>query len=414
MKILHVSTGYPISYQGGITNYVRMLANEQYNNGDDVWVLGGKDNEKHKFKYVEYSSNKIQPFTLGKLEDKNSLGKLKELFDKEKFDLIHIHMMLDIDWDFTNILKGYKYIISLHDYFYLCPRIIMMDNNSKLCIKYERENCRNCISKFEQGNIYRGVNLVKKKLKLRELKVPMIPQKMTDIKYEKSKSLLENADLLLPVSNRVKEIYEMSGINGKYKVLHIGNNSAYEYKKYRKSDAQVGKGEEINIVILGALNYFKGAEVLIKILKNINNKDIKFHFYGRANEEYFNEAQKFGLIDHGSYKQSQLKEILNNMDLGMVLSVWEDNAPQVVMELLNNNVPVIGTKMGGIPDFISRENGYLFNPYSEKEFEGLIEFLDNLNKDKIYSLKENITRTKTPHEHLKELNDIYNEIIRKK
>lgn len=29
MKILHLSTGFPLSFQGGITNYVRMLATVQ-------------------------------------------------------------------------------------------------------------------------------------------------------------------------------------------------------------------------------------------------------------------------------------------------------------------------------------------------------------------------------------------------
>lgn len=52
-------------------------------------------------------------------------------------------MILDIDWNLYDIIKNYNYIISLHDYFYLCPRICMVDRNKLLCSKYEENRCKN-------------------------------------------------------------------------------------------------------------------------------------------------------------------------------------------------------------------------------------------------------------------------------
>ena len=119
-----------------------------------------------------------------------------------------------------------------------------------------------------------------------------------------------------------------------------------------------------------------------------------------------------GIIDMGEYKQKDLPRLLREYDLGCVLSVWEDNGPQVVMELLNNNIPVIGTEMGGIPDFVQDgENGFLYNPYSKESFDILIRKLENMTFESCENMKSRIKRTLTPEEHFEELNKEYTNIV---
>lgn len=411
MKVLHISTGYPISYAGGITNYVRMLATEQIKKGLDVAVLGGIDTNKENFsfKYHEYESKKIKTFSLGESNDKDGLKNIEKILKSEQYDLIHIHMMLDIDWSIIDIIKDkYKYIISLHDYFYICPRIIMVDSKNQICTRYNHDKCNKCITRLETfDNLRRGINKLSSISGI-NIKYPPIKQMVTSRRYKKLKELLEGAELLLPVSNRVKEIYINSDIKANYKVMHISNYSADLYEPYNNENKYTDK---IDIVMLGSLTYHKGAEVLLNILRQIKNNNIKVHFYGRANGKYISKLESVGLINHGSYLPNELKKILSKMDLGLVLSIWEDNAPQVVMELLNNNVPVIATNKGGIPDFVSNDNGYIFDPNSKDEFNMLIKFLNEITREKVIQLKRNINRTKTTEEHLKELMQLYNDLI---
>lgn len=401
MKILHISTGYPLSFQGGITNYVRMLATVQKKNGYDVWVMGGKDEQKYEFNYIQYESQYIKPFALGKMEDKIELNKIDKFLKKEKFDIIHIHMILDIDWNLYDILKNYNYIISLHDYFYLCPRICMVDREKRLCNKYEKNRCKKCIDKIEQCKYSK---FIRNKFRINI----SISDNITVLRYQKMKKLLEGAKILLPVSKKVKEIYISSGINNRYKVLYIGNILADKYKPlvYDKNNFNVRK---INIAMIGSLSYLKGANLFIRLAEEIDHNKFNIFFYGRSGK-YKNKMKKVGIMDKGAYKQEKLNEILSNIDLGLVFSIWEDNAPQVVMEFLNNNVPVVGTKMGGIPDFINIKNGYLFNPYLDKDWINLIEFFNNISLDKILELKRNIKPTVTTNRHYEELIDLYNKI----
>lgn len=413
MKILHISTGFPISFQGGITNYVRILAETQAQNGHDVTVIGAPDQKNHKFKYIEYQSKKILPFSFSKMLDDESLAFFSSVLSEHQFDLVHIHMMLDVDRRIHTLLKEIPYVISLHDYFFICPRIQMVKPNRVLCTKYCSAECSKCISALAFNPVFmRGFCKLNAIAKFAHVSLPtepaIVPQNVTEERFREYKKLLEAADRVLPVSNRVREIYADSGTDAKYQVLHIGNISADQFTEYQFNEHM--EDRKIKVTMLGSINYVKGGEILLKLAKGVDANHVELHFWGRSNE-YADAIKKAGVIDHGTYTQDKLAEILRDSDLGLVLSVWEDNAPQVVMELLNNHVPVIGTRMGGITDFVNETNGLVFYPYDEKEICRAVDFLNTVTLDEIEQLKRSIHRTKTTAEHYREIMEIYEEIL---
>ena len=412
MKILHISTGFPISYQGGITNYVRAIAESQVCAGHNVFVLCGPGSKgTFSFHIQEYHSDKIIPYKWKAPKDPEKLKQIKDFIDKEQFDIIHVHMALDVDWNLYDILKPYIYIISLHDYYFLCPRIQMIKGDRSHCSSYEEKKCSQCISLLNMIRFFNGLEYrIRHQLGFKSFRLPPLPQRMTKNRFLHFKQLLEGAKVLLPVSNRVKEIFCESGIDGLYKVLHIGNITADEFKKDFFWDESK---KIIDVVMLGTLSYIKGADLFIKIAEKLDKKRFKIHFYGRS-QSYAKKIRNAGIIDHGPYKQSDLGTLLNNMDLGLVLSVWEDNAPQVVMEFLNNHVPVVGTRLGGIPDFVNERNGILFNPYSEDDFSRMINSLNCLSREDIKKMKMNIVPTTTTQEHMRALNDVYEQVYASK
>lgn len=407
MKVMHLCTGYPISYNGGITNYVRSLANTQAKMGYEIVVVGGKDKKLTdvEFKYIKYTSFFLKPFSLKEKKSFISYKKIEKIIKSEKPDLIHIHMMLDVDERIYKILKKYniKYVISLHDYSFLCPRIQMFRDNHP-CEKVD-ENCKHCAYYLEQKLVLKKIfKILKLNIEYGKKNSPKF-LKM----YEHNKKLLENANLLLPVSNRVKELYQNSKINNKYHVLHIGNITANNFQEYKIKERSVD--DKIKILMLGNFSNIKGGNEFIKIAKSLQG-NFEFYFLGRSSQEEKQKMKENNIIDKGTYKQRDLTEILKDYDFGCVLSIWEDNAPQVVMELLNNNIPVIGTEMGGIPDFVvDGQNGFLYNPYSKESFENLLKKLEMLSLNECEEMKGNVKRTLTPKEHFEQLEKIYNQII---
>lgn len=407
MKIVHLCTGYNISYNGGITNYVRSLAEMQVEKGHDVVVVGAKDSKAStlSFKYIEYSDFYVKPFTLRENKSIFAYKKIENIIKKEKPDLVHIHMILDVDERIYKILKKYniKYIVSLHDYSFLCPKIQMF-RDDKPCEKVG-ENCKNCAYFLEQTFILKKLcdtfkinKKIGKKNSSKFLKM-----------YEHNKKLLEGANLLLPVSNRVKEIYEKSDIKNNYQVLHIGNITANSFKEYEIKNIE--NKDKIKVLMLGNFSNIKGGNEFVKIANKLKG-NFEFYFLGRSSEEEKQKMKDNNIIDKGEYKQKDLPELLKEYDFGAVLSIWEDNGPQVVMELLNNNIPVIGTQMGGIPDFIQGGvNGFLYNPYSEESFNNLIKKLEELTIVDCENMKKNVKRTLTPEEHFEELENEYKKIL---
>ena len=401
MKILHICTGYNLDYNGGITNYVRSLAEEQAKE-HDVYVLSDGGESKN-YKVINFIS-RVPAWSYNKKSDKQSLSWLKQFIEDKNFDLIHIHMMLNIDQDIYKLLKGKTYVISLHDYYFICPRISMMQPTMvKRCEIANCEKCNKCFSILEKSWF---LNRASNKVfgKLFTYKFPIKSKKVYKRWIEKNKQLLENARMLFPVSNRVKEIYENSGIKNEYHVLHIGNITSENFDNVHVKQ----NTEFINLVLLSSVNKQKGGPLFFDILKKVNNPILKVHFYGRTNEKEKIILKELNIEDHGEYKQADLPNILSQMDMGVMTPIWEDNGPQVVMEMINNHLPVFATKMGGITDFVNDKNGFLFDPYDIKDIEKAVVFLNTLDYKKVISMRNNLKRTLSPSEHFVELSKYYN------
>ena len=148
-RILHICTGFNLDFNGGITNYVRCLAKQQTSNGNQVYVLSDSGNSDG-YEVIQFSS-KVRIWGFYKKKDEKSLINIKKLLDELSIDLIHIHMMLNIDQDLYKILKDYKYVVSLHDYYYICPRIQMVAPGQIRCCIANTEKCEKCFNLVDSG-----------------------------------------------------------------------------------------------------------------------------------------------------------------------------------------------------------------------------------------------------------------------
>lgn len=413
MKVLHVISGLELSYLGGVSTYVRSLAAEQQKNGYDVAIYGSND-KYMPYDFLECKTNKYQAFSINIMNDDKLLMELSNWLETQKFDLIHLHSAFLLPWNVYKVLRNYNYVVSLHDYYYLCPRgAVMVDWRGDVCRKLDLSHCRNCISKLDlyiekRWILHKMMAGIRRFMKIDlPSKMPRFPQKITDKRYKAMKTLLENANMLLPVSTKTMEIYKEAGINNRYRVVHIGNDSALRYSE-NYVISPVRHDGCIHIAMIGEMSYIKGAELFIDIVNSVKRKDMCFHFWGKCNQIYNKRLVEIGVINHGKYKHDSLPDILKSIDLAIIPPICDDAGPQVIMELLNSHVPIITTGRGGIPDYVNKQNGYVFEPNKVKK---AIDFIQNIDITKINSLKKNIMRTTTPKEHFEELDKIYASLL---
>ena len=396
-------SAFSIDFAGGITNYLRTLASSQVAAGNEVFVLDGSPTDTWKMHdrgFMVKGSPNMQDdlFVVSLRKDPRGSASLVEEIISQNADVVHFHLTSGIGTDFYIAFAQLriKYIVSLHDYYLFCPRVTMVDFTGNDCGGPELKKCARCISVLDRVDpLYR----LSRKTGLR---LPRIRSKRLKERNDKIAIFFKNATALLAVSTRVRDLYTLVYPEGKYIVSHIGTASAIETRPDKT------ESPKLRLTFIGTLAKFKGSEVLETIASKLTRDDVVVQFYGRVGSERARQrALRAGIELKGSYVPADLATIMSNTDVGMVLPVWEDNAPQVVMEFLNFGVFVFATRMGGIPDFVTPDNGYLFDHRNECEFLDAIHYLDKLDVDMIREISEKIPRLTNPDAHEKFVSAIY-------
>ena len=192
--------------------------------------------------------------------------------------------------------------------------------------------------------------------------------------YEKK--LMKRSDALIAVSKyTVDELTELYGIK-KEKIHVIYNGVDTEKFKPRSNRAELrrefGLEEDKKIVLfVGRLYHRKGLEVLLRsippVLKDFNN--VKFVISGKGfkkKEENLRKlAKQLDIEDHvtflGYVPDEKLPNLYSASDVFVLPAIYE-NFPFAILEAQSTALPVISTKVGGIPEFIvNAQNGFLID-----------------------------------------------------
>jgi glycosyltransferase involved in cell wall biosynthesis len=413
MRIIQICTGFDIGFNGGITNYVRNISESLVNAGHEVTVIYSYDNgikKEYVFNTISIRT-KMQAFGLASVVSNSDIKKIEKIIRNEKPDIIHVHMMIDLPIKVLEMFRKYaKLVISLHDYYYICNRIVLIKPNGTICIdSNENRDCNSCIQRHEaiRNRYWRFIH---KRIKSIFYKNSHFLSSGHHEKFIVGKKNFKEANLLIAVSNRVREIYQNNGfVNEKFVINHIGNYTADDEFRNLFGKRELKKANDIvRFGFMGNLNYHKGSNILLELIKNTVHE---FHIYGRITPNLLEEFEKNENVTyHGEYQHADLPTLLKNIDFGLVLPIWEDNAPQVIFEFLNAGIPIIGTKKGGVPDFINDNNGKLFGT-NENDIVEMKKYINSPELIHFYNrVINNIAGTKKPNEHSKELIEMYNDL----
>jgi glycosyltransferase involved in cell wall biosynthesis len=81
------------------------------------------------------------------------------------------------------------------------------------------------------------------------------------------------------------------------------------------------------------------------------------------------------------------------------------------MEFINNRIPVLGTRRGGVPDIVSEEAGFLFDPDNPSEMKLAVTWIEGLCIAQIEEISARIQRLKTPAQHAACIAALYNKML---
>jgi glycosyltransferase involved in cell wall biosynthesis len=189
--------------------------------------------------------------------------------------------------------------------------------------------------------------------------------------------LMKRSHALIAVSKyTVGELTELYGIEEE-KIHVIYNGVDINKFKPRPNRAKLrrefGLEEEKRIVLfVGRLYHRKGLETLLHsippVLKEFS--DVKFAISGtgfkKKEQSLRNLAKQLDIEDTvkflGYVPDEKLPDIYSASDIFVLPAIYE-NFPFAILEAQATRLPVISTKVGGIPEFlVDNENGFLIDP----------------------------------------------------
>ena len=91
-----------------------------------------------------------------------------------------------------------------------------------------------------------------------------------------------------------------------------------------------------------------------------------------------NSASGAPVTFHGGFGREGAADIYRSLDVLVVPSLWPENSPLVIHEACMHGLPVVGARMGGVPELVTHGvNGLLYEPFSTDALRSCLHQLAN-------------------------------------
>lgn len=389
MKILHVGWGYPPEWMGcGPVVYVHTLAQAQSGAGHHPVVVCASDRSTDGG--PRFAPKALVVDAIPYIHLQNRPSHMHDVWDPgreasdpdcaEAFeyvlkeldpDVVHVHNLVGLSFDVIGAARrfGARVVMSLHNYFPVCTRDDLFFANAERCDGPSSRSCSNCLGTGLGDDAYRR-------------------------RHRAGVEALNSCDVLLAVSSRVADIYAAQGVRRDLLAVDRIGSVAAEALWRDVGRARVESGSlpraPLRLVFFGSLTPRKGIVSFLQALRLLAHPDrIEATVHGGASAELvesvnamirtFSPAHAGRVVFRGSFTQVDLPGILGDGDVAVLPPRWEDNGPQTVMEAQAAGLPVVGTRVGGIPDVIEDgRNGLLVD---EGDPARLAQAIDRLSGD---------------------------------
>lgn len=272
--------------------------------------------------------------------------KIEQLILDEKPDLAHIHLMWgQITPSIFPVLKKYHIpiLFTVHDYRIVCPAYTFRDGSGRIC-----EDCKGkYFYKCFTHTCCKGSKLMSA--------VMASEQYFRNAFFNPAKYI----DGFIYVSNFARNIQEryMPSLKAK------PNITLYNFSTSIVNDPKEMPAEKY-FLFFGRLSYEKGVKTLLEAFKGLPQCKLKIVGTGPKENELkaFAQSNRMENVEFLGYKQGQeLTELVAGAYFVIIPSEWYENNPMTIIEAYSVGTPVIGARIGGIPEIvIDGQTGFQF------------------------------------------------------
>ncbi|MDO8947210.1 MAG: glycosyltransferase family 4 protein [Desulfocapsaceae bacterium] len=279
-----------------------------------------------------------------------AVRKIEDLIVQEKPQIAHLHNIYhQLTPSIIPVLKkhGVKVVLTLHDYKLVCPSYLALKNEA-ICNGCAGGKFWNAFTQNCQNSRMRGLLL------------------STEAMFHKWRGSYDGVDLFLAPSRFLADLIGQRIPREKIKVLPNG----IDVETYQPKYADQGYG-----LYFGRLSREKGVKSLLRAHQGLKtNLPLKMVGTGPLEEELRREYPEVNFLGYQSGQA--LHDLIANSAFVVVPSEWYENCSMVVLEAMAMGKPIIGSRIGGIPEQIEDgKTGFLFEMGNTTELAAKMEIL---------------------------------------
>jgi GT2 family glycosyltransferase/predicted O-methyltransferase YrrM len=269
---------------------------------------------------------------------------LKKIMDFFRIEYILVNDI--VSWDYLRVLQAIsdskkRYTVYVHEYFYVCPSWNLIDYQGNFCNIPEFGICKTCLQKnSSRFSDYKAI----------------YGSKEFDIEAwrAESRNFLSNATQVICFSNSAKMLLSKAypGLKNMMVIEHEVTTHGENYS-VRKGDKKW-----LTVGIPGAIGYHKGAEIIRKLLVNLEFKKIpvRIVIIGTTNEILSHEKTDERFVIHGTFKDGELASLLKTyeVDLVFIPSICPETFSFTTSEAMLLGYPVMCFNIGAPAERVKR------------------------------------------------------------
>jgi glycosyltransferase involved in cell wall biosynthesis len=347
-----IMTAFGWNDSGGGTTVPRLAAKELARRGWDVTVFHaavGLTASRTPYEVLEWEEDGVRLigvhnrehgiWDLGnpmrELDDPPITAAFAAALDRLTPDVVHFHNLHNLGAALMDqaAVRGLPSFFTTHNYWLICPRAYLLTGRGTICEgPGDGGRCAACVGSPD----VRGHE-----------------RRLAEIRARAESGLTR----ILAVSDAVR--YALQGSGYDHAMIDVVRQAMpHEGEIWARvgSDRVPGRlRERLTVAFLGSAYPHKGPQLLVEAAQ-LAKAGLDVRIIGEIAPDF---AERLRLLDrrgtaqlHGSFDPSELGELLRDVDVAVLPSLWWDCAPLVAAECLAARVPLVVPRLGGLPEAI--------------------------------------------------------------
>ena len=469
MRVLHVGSGFRPWRAGGLVAYVEDLMDEQVRRGHEVTyffsgrlypLLGGprlRRWHRRGLTMLEVINSPLhdhgrQPEV--ELAEPRLEAMLERTLRDLRPEVVHVQELAGLPSSALDVIRaaGAPTVFTLQDYFPLCPAFKLLDSEGRVCLRREvgadcvattaadqrdpgllieatirhhirrSPRLRRAYESQRSGPPMRRMEARLIRLELarrrRAMPTPVDPAAAFQRRRDVNVARLNRVDALVAMSTRVAEIYAELGVERqRLRTLQLTLGHIEHLTPRRRVPA----APMTFATLAGFESAAKGGPLLLEAMRLLERRagdgSFRLLVFGKVDPKFEELANGVpGLEVRGPFVRPDLDAMLDEVDVGIVPSVWEEAYGYAGVEFLAKGIPVIANAVGGMTDYTrDGETGWLNRSCSAAELadiiDGVLERPDEVAQLNAKLLAARDSVVKTMARHAEEMEAVYEGVL---